>query len=41
MKSLVKNNFSINSKNKLAFTTTNNTKLSRINVRRAARMNTI
>ena len=38
LKGLIKNNFSINTKNKLAFTTAYNTKLYRINGRKAARI---
>lgn len=36
LKGLIRNNFSINTKNKLAFTTAYNTKLYRINGRKAA-----
>lgn len=38
---LIRNNFSIKTKNKLAFTTAYNMKLSRINGRKAARISTI
>ena len=38
LKGLIRNNFSINTKNKLAFTTAYNTKLYRINGRKAARV---
>lgn len=41
MKSLVRNNFSINTNNKLAFTTAENMKLPRINGRKTARMSKI